>query len=49
MVPLLQCLVLFDSQPWILGFSVQYSAHAVYGNYGKTVFPLFVYIEGAQN
>lgn len=44
--------VLFDSQLWMLGFSVQYSVHLlmhpVYGYYGKKVFPLFVYMEGAQ-
>lgn len=45
--------ILFDGQAWIIGFSVQYFMHLfmhpAYGYYGKTVFPLFVYMEGAQN
>lgn len=45
--------VLFDSQPWILGFSVQYYVHLLmhhaYGYYGKKVFLLFVYMDGTQD
>lgn len=48
-----QISLLFDSQPLIIGLSVQYFMHPFmrppYGNYSKTVFPLFAYREFAWN
>lgn len=45
----LQITVLFDSQPSIIGLSVQYFMHPPYGNYSKTIFPLFAYRKVAWN
>lgn len=37
-----QISVLFNSQPLIIGLSVQYFMHPPYSNYSKTVFPLLI-------